>query len=582
MSKVLSFVVAMTLLVSSASFAQTAPPPSGSATTTTAAPQPVDPSKMEGGAPRFIRPETPEQRMARLGTPTDPGADPDSTTIWWRFGKKYTIHKFEKQYAKYDQQEGWVRPWAPVNFAKEIYQENDKYVWVWNEERDPEPVQTEDTSKYREFPEQTVKYLESVRNEFSDLTPQDSNVKVRFEDASKGLPTDGSWRNTLAVADMNEDGKMDIVLPPQRGMAAGPSIYLGDGTGNWKFWDLDFPAALNYGSVVVADFNKDKHMDMAFGVHLTGVDVFYGDGKGKFTQAQIKADEFPTRRILAVDADKDGWTDVVAISEGPVARGPEGGGMPATYGRLRVYYNRAKGARWEGGDVSKAGEYLGGDWLASGNFNGDKYPDFIGASVYFNGTDILQLSSGPMKWTRGGDEKIIPLLSYYHGVTAGRFGNGKLDDAVIAYVRRWPPEMNPKIVPAPAAPLVTGMDRITFEGGTPKRTAIARWASNRGVLGLKTGDFNSDGKLDILYTRWDPREAVILLGDGNGNFSRAAVDGIKLRSTVNYDVEVADVNGDRKPDVVVMYESDEQTAFGNKNGSVQVFLNRGSERNVQN
>jgi hypothetical protein len=92
---------------------------------------------------------------------------------------------------------------------------------------------------------------------------------------------------------------------------------------------------------------------------------------------------------------------------------------------------------------------------------------------------------------------------------------------------------------------------------------------------MGSADLNGDGKLDVLYTRWDPREAAVLLGDGAGNFKRAKVEGVTLRNTINYDVQLADVNGDKRPDMIVMYESDEQTAFGTKNGSVQVFLNRG-------
>jgi hypothetical protein len=70
---------------------------------------------------------------------------------------------------------------------------------------------------------------------------------------------------------------------------------------------------------------------------------------------------------------------------------------------------------------------------------------------------------------------------------------------------------------------------------------------------------------------------VILLGDGLGHFKRANVEGISMPGLLNYDVKVADVNNDKRPDVILMYESDETTAFSPKNGKVQVFLNRGVE-----
>ena len=44
----------------------------------------------------------------------------------------------------------------------------------------------------------------------------------------------------------------------------------------------------------------------------------------------------------------------------------------------------------------------------------------------------------------------------------------------------------------------------------------------------------------------------------------------------NYDLGVADVNGDDRPDVILMYEAQSTTAMAAKDGSIQVFLNRGS------
>lgn len=564
--KVLSYVVVFAL-TAVAAVAQDPQPAQAGATTQQAVTTP------EGGEPRYIKPETPEQRKTRLGTVDDPGTNPDATTLWWRFGKKFTIQKFDKRWAKYDSQEGWVRPFAPVNFAKEIYQENEKFVWVWHEERDPEPI-AEDEHLYRQTSPEEVKYFESVRGEFSELTPPAADMTIRFEEASEGLPTRGSWRNSLAVADMNEDGFADLVLPPQRGAENAPSIFLGDGKGNWKLWDIVWPVGFGYGSAVVADFNKDGHQDVAFGVHLTGVMVFTGDGKGNFKEASegIIMD-FPTRRIAATDVNGDGWTDVVAISEGPVARGPEV--MKTTGGNLRAYINQ-KGKSWTWTDIAPMGKYLGGDWLSVGNLNGDKTPDFVGSSIYFNGIDTMWLSGMNGKWNQLADITAVPFLSYYYASTTGRFDKkSKTDDAIVAYYRQWPTDLSPRVVPVPPLKMMVGIDRLTFTGNTAKRTSLARWGSGRGIWGMGRGDFDGDGNQDILYTTFEPREASVLVGDGTGKFRRAKVEGISLPGAINYDLTVADVNGDNRPDLLAMYESDEVSAFGAKNGRVQVFLNRG-------
>src|SRR5258705_2495507 len=104
----------------------------------------------------------------------------------------------ERAGAKYMPEPGMVRPMAQANFVKETYQENDKYVGVWHELVEAEPVEPE-PSKYREYSQEHLQYFEELRNEFSPIDVQPANVRLRFEEASTGLPTSGSWRNGAAV-----------------------------------------------------------------------------------------------------------------------------------------------------------------------------------------------------------------------------------------------------------------------------------------------------------------------------------------------------------------------------------------------
>lgn len=571
--KVLTLVVSFGLLAGSLPAQEAKRPlaPAAPATATSA----------DGGEPRYVRPETPEQRKERLGTPEDPGTNPDPDKVWWRFGKPYKIHKFERKWAKYTDDPRYVRPFAQVNFTEELYQENDKYVWVWIEEIDTE-AQAEEAkeasraAQYTPMTNEGVAYFETLREEFKPLEPAASNVRLKFEESSAGLPTGGSWRNALDVADMNEDGHVDLIFPPQRGPAAPPEIFLGDSKGGWKHWKLTWPRAFNYGAVVAADFNKDKHVDLAFAVHLTGVTVLLGDGKGKFREAnEGLPSNFPTRRIQVTDLDRDGWLDIVAISEGPVGRGVDLKGEG--FSNLRGYLNKRRGEVWEGFNISELQHPIGGDWLAALNLNGDKFPDFVGSSIYFNGISTIWTSKGSAKSYELLDGKgvIVPFRSYYHAMTAGKFSAKDRDDAIVSYVRIWPGNLDPNLIPQPPLKNVVGLDRISYVDGQPKRTPVARWAGTRRIPGMAAGDFDGDKKQDVLFTQFDPREGVVLLGDGAGGFKKAVVEGLKLLNLRNYDVTVADVNKDNLADVIVMYEAESSTALARKNGKVQVFLNRG-------
>lgn len=531
----------------------------------------------DGGMPTYVRPETPAQRQARLGTAEDPGLDPDPSKHYWRFGKSMHITKYERRWAAYDTGDTmYVRPLAMANFAFEIYQQNDKYVWVWA--RDPDPQ--EQAAAAQEPPVQSrwkpdhIAYFKRIRNQFAALDPAKSDKSIVFQESSDGLPREGSWRNSLTVADMNEDGSPDIVTPPARKSAGVPQIFLGDGKGHWKPWaGSTFTHAIDYGGVAAGDFNGDGHVDLVFAVHLNGLYVFLGDGKGHFTASSNGLPhDFPTRRVVVTDVDGDGAPDIVASTEGPAAIPNQ-----ATKGLVRAYLNRRKGTAWEEINVTDPEVKIGGDWLSIGDLNGDRYPDFVTSSVFFGGVEVIQLSSGLKKWVAlPTDGDVIPSLSYYFASATGKFVKGaKRDDAIVSYTRYWPSDLDRRDVPPPDITNLTDIDRIVFTENGAQRIPIMRWSGEMAIAGLAAADFDGDGNLDILFLKQDTREIAILLGDGAGNFRASKVEGASLLAQPVYDVKVADVNRDGRPDVILMYESGGARAFSENNGSIKVFLNRG-------
>ncbi len=77
---------------------QTPQPPAAVASIPAQGPA-VSASAVDGGQPKWIRPETAEQRKLRLGTIEDPGPDPDPKKRWERYGHSYFIERADRRWA---------------------------------------------------------------------------------------------------------------------------------------------------------------------------------------------------------------------------------------------------------------------------------------------------------------------------------------------------------------------------------------------------------------------------------------------------------------------------------------------------
>lgn len=87
------------------------------------------------------------------------------------------------------------------------------------------------------------------------------------------------------------------------------------------------------------------------------------------------------------------------------------------------------------------------------------------------------------------------------------------------------------------------------------------------VVCLRAADVTGDGKVDLIITG-DPKELVVLPGQGDGNFGQPITRRIPDLLATQYSMDVADLNGDGRLDIVVLGESDLIVHFQPPQGGV--------------
>jgi hypothetical protein len=383
-----------------------------------------------------------------------------------------------------------------------------------------------------------------------------------FVPFGRGLPLSGQWREGFAIADMNGDGHPDIVHGPARKQPGPPVIFLGDGKGSWRQWrEAKFPPLpYDYGDAQVADFNGDGKPDIALAVHLRGLIVLLGDGSGGFTDASQGLDfidpstgarGFSSRAIRVTDWNGDGRPDIIAVWEGPAMAAKQRGGIGPVVGQGVVIYLNQGTKGWTRRAHPAAGPAIFSDSLTLGDFNGDGRTDFATGSNVMGRNDLVNL------WQPGGDWTPVALnvlrpLSYVWAVNAADFdGDGKADLAV-SYTsfdgNRWQ----------------SGIDVLFSRGaGKWERRELATEQSREGPVALASGDLEGDGKKSLvaLTTHGD---TWVFIGDGKGGFIRNQTIPPFPGRCRGAHVELADVDGDGKDEIVESFA--DEPAGGSEGG----------------
>jgi hypothetical protein len=390
--------------------------------------------------------------------------------------------------------------------------------------------------------EYMVSGLEAVVPSFVDA--------LDFSVSRDGLPQGGLWQVSFDVADVNGDGKPDLVLPPQRKGDGTPTILLGDGKGGFSHWtSCRWPAdvELDYGGVKVGDFDGDGHADIAVACHFRDSYILYGDGKGDFSRNQklpMQVLGMTAKAVTVADFNRDGKTDVALLAELDFDRqhnqrfvGP----------MVNLLLNQ--GGEWQ---PSNAGmpQRVFGDHVAVGDVDGDGYPDLVVASHSGGNRQIVLLNPGKKgrEWRAVGELQ-MPFAAFVYGVAVGNVCNKKGAADVVTCFEQ--PKVGDPGNPAQACVLYHFHDSKGKFVEKPRPEVLLKDNILQYILSVDIGDVDGDGRPDIVASRSNG-DIVVLLQRQPGRFYRQHLPTQQLPVMMAYDVKVRDVNGDGRGEIIVM------------------------------
>ena len=280
---------------------------------------------------------------------------------------------------------------------------------------------------------------------------------------------------SIALADFNEDGKMDLAVIPL-GVEFGPiAILLGNGDGTFQapIIDSGFQSA---GGVVVGDFNGDGKPDLA-SADFESVLVALGNGDGTFQAAStIYGGDTYFSAVAAGDFNGDGKADLALGTDS----------LPAT---VLVLLGNGNGT-FQVGASSNLPEFP--DQITVADFNGDgkadlalaepalgTIPQFEGISILLgNGDGTFQIAVNYPVDTSTYEPTQVPV------VVSDFNGDGIPDMAYVVYNEYGG----------------NGSASVYLGNGDGSFQSPIYYALNSGyspATSLTVGDFNGDGRADI-------------------------------------------------------------------------------------
>jgi hypothetical protein len=352
-------------------------------------------------------------------------------------------------------------------------------------------------------------------------------TQLSFSNSSN--PATNPWPQSVAVADFNGDGKLDLAVPvysiftPLSDM----NILLGNGDGTFTAGPAFPLTGQNVNNAVVGDFNGDGKPDLAISLpDANEVQVLLGNGDGTFTpMPAISANGVFV--VATGDFNGDGKADLVAVNPGP--------------GTVTILLGNGDGTFTTKATTAVAG---GPQAIAMGDFNRDGKTDLAVANYNSNTVTVL-LGNGDGTFAAVGSS---PGTGFQPAsVAVGDFNSDGIPDLVVTSLNGGAPGLG-------AVTVLIGKGDGTF---TP--TALSPVPGSN-PLSVAVADFNGHGKADLVIANAGSNTLTVLLGNGDGTFAAPLSP---AAGTDPLFVAVGDFNGDGIPDLA---------AANNSTSSVTVLL----------
>jgi hypothetical protein len=366
----------------------------------------------------------------------------------------------------------------------------------------------------------------------------------------------GFEASSVVIADVNGDGKPDLVVVNCGGCYGPPSITHGGSLvvmlGNC---DGTFQTAVAYGSggqfplsVAVADVNGDGKPDLvvANGLSESLVGVLLGNGDGTFQPPVTYGTGglFPSS-VAVADVNGDGSPDVLVGSR--CAGSNCNGSVGVLLGRGDGTFQAAS-TYPTGGNVAFA--------VAVADVNGDGKPDLLVAvnDIVCAGGSCSAVGAVAVLLGHG-DGTFQSAVSYGSGGLLGFFGSG--GSVAVADVNK---DGKPDLVVEnnECCNSANGSVGILLGNGDGTFKKVVTYKSGAGGPGTSAvvADVNGDGKPDLVVTDQcagsnclNQGLVGVLLGNGDGTFQPTVT--YSTGGFLTNSVAVADLNGDGEPDLVV-------------------------------